>query len=304
MKYLKKRKKIIIASVVSILTAATIIGSIFTVRTYDNAVALVKEGAYEEAASEFEKIIPTKIYIIVGFFRDFFVSWDDDIRNIVDEYDDHNAKVIAYKDSIPLYFYASARSIYNSEGLDPYADIYLDNISEYYDGDLSEEVTAFKKDYERQLHETISTIVKREMQQEEEKKLSLKSKVPYVGLEEKYIAETSLGKPSPTVEREVEKYDYTKKRTVKTYTFKSGNAIIFKAKVVDEEVTEVWDYRENPIRKKYIPSISNSSSSSGKKSDPYNAKDYSDAEDFYDDYSDEFYDYEEAEEYYEEHGSW
>lgn len=47
----------------------------------------------------------------------------------------------------------------------------------------------------------------------------------------------------------------------------------------------------------------NYSSISNVSSDPYNAKDYTDAEDFYDDNYDDFYDYYNAEDYYNEH-SW
>ena len=37
------------------------------------------------------------------------------------------------------------------------------------------------------------------------------------------------------------------------------------------------------------------------KSDPYNAKDYRNEEDFYDDHYDDFFDYYDAENYYREH---
>ena len=39
-------------------------------------------------------------------------------------------------------------------------------------------------------------------------------------------------------------------------------------------------------------------------SDPYNVNDYYDAEDFYDDYYDDFYDYEDAEDYFDTHRVW
>ena len=51
-----------------------------------------------------------------------------------------------------------------------------------------------------------------------------------------------------------------------------------------------------------------SSSSSGKKKvyndDSYNVNDYYDAEDFYEDYYDDFYDYEDAEDYFDENRDW
>lgn len=55
---------------------------------------------------------------------------------------------------------------------------------------------------------------------------------------------------------------------------------------------------KNEQKSTYIPSKKKKIDSND---DPYNAKDYSDEEDFYDDYYDDFYDFEEAEEYYNEH---
>lgn len=48
-------------------------------------------------------------------------------------------------------------------------------------------------------------------------------------------------------------------------------------------------------------SYKSKSKSSSKSSDPYNAKDYYDADDLYYDYPDDFWDYEDAEDYYNEH---
>lgn len=48
-------------------------------------------------------------------------------------------------------------------------------------------------------------------------------------------------------------------------------------------------------------SYSYGTKSSSKSKDEYNAKDYSDAEDFYEDHYDDFFDYEDAEDYYDEH---
>lgn len=44
-----------------------------------------------------------------------------------------------------------------------------------------------------------------------------------------------------------------------------------------------------------------SSNKGSSKSDPYNAKDYGYADDFYDEYYDDFYDYEDAEDYWMDH---
>ena len=52
----------------------------------------------------------------------------------------------------------------------------------------------------------------------------------------------------------------------------------------------------------YTPSNSyKSSSGTNAKNDPYNTKDYSNEEDFYDDHYDDFFDYYDAEDYYNRH---
>jgi len=52
----------------------------------------------------------------------------------------------------------------------------------------------------------------------------------------------------------------------------------------------------------YTPSKSyKSSSGTNAKSDPYDAKDYSNEDDFYDDHYDDFFDYYDAEDYYNRH---
>jgi hypothetical protein len=59
------------------------------------------------------------------------------------------------------------------------------------------------------------------------------------------------------------------------------------------KVTRVNTYE---VRKK-----SNRSGSSSNKSDPYDISKYTDADDFYYDYKDDFIDFEEAEDYYKKH---
>ena len=60
------------------------------------------------------------------------------------------------------------------------------------------------------------------------------------------------------------------------------------------EVIEVEDHRKNPIPYKY-------GSKGNADYDPYGARSYSNAEDFYDDHYDDFFDYEEAEDYFNEY---
>lgn len=120
--------------------------------------------------------------------------------------------------------------------------------------------------------------------------------VPYVGMSESEIKNTSLGYPSFTVRHNSEWID-GKWCSCNIYDFKKDNYLIFSARCAKGKVINVWDYRDKPV----APYTPKKSSSSTKADDPYNAKDYYDAEDFYYDNYDDFYDYYDAEDYFEEH---
>lgn len=64
-----------------------------------------------------------------------------------------------------------------------------------------------------------------------------------------------------------------------------------------ESTTRTWKDKNTTTTKYYYTTRASSS----KKYDPYNAKDYSNEEDFYDDNYDDFYDYYDAEDYYNEY---
>ena len=77
------------------------------------------------------------------------------------------------------------------------------------------------------------------------------------------------------------------------------------------DVTKYWEDKYWTADGKPIYSGTRSgysSSSNGKKKvyndDSYNVNDYYDAEDFYEDYYDDFYDYEDAEDYFDENRDW
>lgn len=123
--------------------------------------------------------------------------------------------------------------------------------------------------------------------------------VPYTGMKEEYIGRTALGTPSGPMKPHYENRNGSY-MTVNEYEFYRGGKVIFKVECVkDGCVISVEDYRKNP----YKPFTLSESSSSGKKDDPYDAKNYADAEGFYYDHYDNFWDYEEAEEYFNEHSN-
>ncbi len=132
----------------------------------------------------------------------------------------------------------------------------------------------------------------------------IRTGVPFVGMSESRIADTSLGAPSETVRHNTELINNTF-YTANIYDFLDGDTVIFTARCIEGEVTQVWDKRDS-VSSSSTGSSSNSSSSSGSgssssKKDPYNASSYKHADDFYYDHYDDFYDYEEAEKYWKAH---
>lgn len=120
--------------------------------------------------------------------------------------------------------------------------------------------------------------------------------VPYVGMYESEIKNTSLGAPSSNVRHNYECIN-GKHYLANLYDFKSGNKTIFTARCVQGQVTEVWDHRNEPI----VPNTHRKSTKPKTDDDPYDVNDYSDEEDFYYDHYDDFFDYYDAEDYYNEH---
>ena len=197
-----------------------------------------------------------------------------------------------YKDSAILYAYSLVKAEYNKSNKSmSFIDRYLEIVPDNYNRILSDEINAFKDNFESEYEEYLLE-QERKRQIEEDKKI--RSSVPFVGMSESRINDTILG----TNYEIVHNSEYIKGEKIRAniYRFKRGNGIIFVARCLKGRVDSVSDYRDDPW---VIPSTS--SSSSKKKSnndDPYNVNDYSDPEDFYYDNYDDFWEYEEAEDYY------
>lgn len=125
----------------------------------------------------------------------------------------------------------------------------------------------------------------------------IRNGVPYVGMPESRIGDTSLGKPSSDVRHNYECIS-GEQYLANLYDFKENGRTIFTARCVRGTVTEVWDNRDKDTsRPAYRPSTNNENSDN----DPYNVNDYYHAEDFYYDHYDDFFDYYDAEDYFNEH---
>ena len=127
----------------------------------------------------------------------------------------------------------------------------------------------------------------------------LKSEPPFNGMSESDIDKTVLGKHAEYVSNTFVKSGNIYYRHI--YWFQSGGKTVYKAVCVEGRVTEVEDYRADPIPTPYIKSTPKPSSGTKSTDDPYHASDYAYADDFYYDYYDDFWDYEDAEDYWEAH---
>ena len=137
----------------------------------------------------------------------------------------------------------------------------------------------------------------KEARERREYENKVRTGVPFVGLPESRIGDTSLGKPDPNMRRTTGTYG-GKDVIFFRYDFVRDNKIIFSAFCYNGRVVLVEDYRSSPIPTKK-PSSYSSGSSSYSYPDP---GEFDDPSDFYYWYYDEFVDYEEAEEYYYSHG--
>ena len=140
-------------------------------------------------------------------------------------------------------------------------------------------------------------------QQEKQYLQGLSKSLPYVGMSEKYIDKTALGKPSSTVRHNREMVN-GQSLVANLYDYTRNGYVIYTARCVNGEVTDIFDHRDDPYKQSSGSNSSSSSkksSSSAKKSDPFHASDYAHPDDFYYDYYDDFWDYEDAEDYWEAH---
>ena len=145
--------------------------------------------------------------------------------------------------------------------------------------------------------------VVRKKEVEQTKKQSYLFKYPKYGMKEKYIDQTSLGKHD-SVKINYDTLDSSVIST-KVYYWKNSDgtnlayAITNRDYSTGERTVSYFVY-EDKIKSAPPKNISEIKSppKSSNSNDPYNAKDYGYADDFYDEYYDDFYDYEDAEDYW------
>lgn len=125
----------------------------------------------------------------------------------------------------------------------------------------------------------------------------IRNGVPFVGMSESDINNTSLGSPSSDVRHNYECIG-GEQYLANLYDYMQDGRKIFTARCVRGQVTEVWDHRDD---EPYVPTYRPSSDDKDSDDDQYNVNDYSNEEDFYYDHYDDFFDYYDAEAYWNEH---
>lgn len=153
----------------------------------------------------------------------------------------------------------------------------------------AKEPAAEKKDYKPTEPKTTSKIDEDDI---------YRNDYPFYGMDEKYVEKTILGK-ADRIDSDYEVYgDHI--IITKSYIWLNSNGTYRAYAITGEDLFEegkrmVYSFTDCGKKTYY------SSGKSSSKSDPYNAKDYGYADDFYDEYWDDFYDYEDAEDYWMEH---
>ncbi len=218
------------------------------------------------------------------------------------EYGDHSiyklACVLEYDSKTDGFEKMDRLELYHLE----YFKEHLAYFTEQYSGYMSEyilDVKAREEEITRKCEEYWEGVEKAEREAEEERLKELKANPPYEGLSESDIDNTSWGKHIYaekivlyTYSEELKKHGvscsaadgkiYTFSGSSSRYALCGGGRVLF---------TSLKKIRSNQYYARNKPSDN----------DKYSASDYSNAEDFYDDNYDYFWDYYEAEEYFDDY---
>ena len=166
-----------------------------------------------------------------------------------------------------------------------------------------------KKDADKKEAERFQKQIEYDKQREEEKKLQEKLRnpdyyiiedpeVPYVGMPERMINDTGLGRYSHLYETSYRSHGVT--ITVKNYNWFDGDRHLFRATLKNGVVSEVKDDRDKEVYKWSHYEKEREKAGSENSSDSESKKEYPDAASLWEDDPDEFDDIDDAEEYWED----
>lgn len=267
---MKQRREQIIAAIIVILVIITlyaapgIIEKSKDIVIYKRALPYYKNGQYDEAI---EILDPYSRYENQRCMALLYLCY------ATKEYRSGDIKTA--HDHIWEYNYYRHRT---KGVIDVNNEAFVWNLNEAYGKIIQEEEAAEKAAYEQKI----------------------KDGVPFEGMPESRIDDTSLGKHAGI------RYNTEMKNgkclEANIYVFKRDGDIILEARCLEGKVTQVWDYRDGKSSSPYSKKNRSTYKAPKKQEDdPYNVNDFYDAEDFYDEYYDDFFDYEDAEDYFNDH---
>ncbi|MCD7751523.1 MAG: hypothetical protein LUI10_07265 [Lachnospiraceae bacterium] len=167
------------------------------------------------------------------------------------------------------------------------------NASDDLAGQLDQYIEDIENDYENYLKQLAA-------EEEAAYREKVTTGVPFIGMSESDIGNTSLGQPASKIRHNTEIISGERYYT-NLYDFYEDGIRIFSARCIEGEVTDVWDMRNKLTSEQSTSSSSSKSSSGSNSTDPYNASNYAHPDDFYYDHYDDFIDFEEAEDYWNAH---
>lgn len=244
-------------------------------------------------------IVSAVLILVIGFAIKGIQSYNNtaDYRQAIeyimnDDYEQakellYPYKTTYYKDAYALYKYCNACQEYDKGHL---TSAYDDVISLYF-----KYLNTSQRDHIRNKIDEIEKAYDDRPVTTTKEYTTSKPSIPYVGMSESMISSTGLGTPSSTVRHNTQMVKGEVHKT-NLYDFYNGKQRIFTARCIDGKVTEVWDDR-NATTTCYNYTTNRNKTTT----DPYNANQYSNEDDFYYDHYDDFYDYYDAEDYYNEH---
>lgn len=206
-----------------------------------------------------------------------------------------------YRGAYALRAFCRARLAYGSGGSDP------ESIGEILRGLPSstnalsagqrDEIEAFRQQLKEEQKRLEQEAARQQKEAEQRRQLEqIRSGLPYEGLSEEWIGETILGSPSPGV-REQSIWYNGGSYSANLYDFTDANGtLLYTVGCVQGRVVKIWDKRPAGYAPAPAPKPTGEPGS-----DPYRASEFSNPDDFYDEYPDDFNDYYDAEYYWETH---
>ena len=252
---------VIVCAVLSAVIVLWVIDDRQRAQTYEKAEALIADEAFEEAEEVLKTLQPD------------------------------------YKDTESLLALCKAHRLYANNDIE-YAFYVIDHVRFFHQ---SEEQMRKINTFTDMLHREYGYYLAEEERLEKRKfEERIKNGVPFVGMPESRIGDTTLGKPSDTVRHNTENIDGRIYET-NLYDFLQNGKIVFSARCVRGKVINVFDYRSNPLTPTDPEELARLIAKTLYPSEK-EVKEFYHPEDFYEWYYDDFYDYEEAEAYYYSHG--